>query len=289
VRFAREKPCLVSVLAAAVALLTGCPRPLDFGPGGRIDDPGALLASVDQQEAKVRALIGEGRLFLQSPQGQGEVAMYLAVERPDRLHLESFDFFNRPLASLTTDGQQFGLYDGTEGRYYFGPATAQNLRRFLQTALTPAQVAALMLGSAPRDLNAEATLDVDSGREAYRLVLSSPTQPQRLWIHPLYHRAVRSEWGGGSPLIAEFGDFTRTAAGYFPREIKVTAPRAELTLRLRYTQLNLNSPAEGMFAVEAPEGVPQTELDADGFPVPQPTGTGEAPAGTPVEESPPAP
>ncbi len=266
-RFAREKPCLVPLLATVVALLTGCPRPLDYGPGGRIDDPGALLASLDREEAKVGALVGEGRLFLQSPQGQGEVALYLAVERPDRLHLESFDFFNRPLAALTCDGQRFGLYDGNEGRYYFGPATAENLRRFLQTALSPQQVAALMLGSAPRDLNAEASLTVDEERGAYQLVLQSPTLPQRLWLHPLHHRAVRSEWGGASPLIAEYGDFTQTSTGMFPKEIKVTAPRAELTLRLRYTQLTLNQREEGMFTVEAPPGVPQTELDAHGRPV----------------------
>lgn len=252
------------------AFLAACPRPIDFGPGGRIDDPAALLQKLDEEEARITSLTGDARLALQTPDGQGEVAMFVAVERPAKLHLESFDFFNRPIAAITSDGERFGLYDATEGRYYFGPATPQNLERFLRTPLSPAQVVALMLGSAPRDPNGEPSLSVDDRAEAYKVEIRSPTLPQLLWIDPLMLRAERSEWGGDAPLTARFGEFLRTGSVAFPKEIEVTSPKARIQLRLRYADVTLNKHDESMFVVEAPEGVPQIELDADGRPVAAP-------------------
>lgn len=257
-------------LLCLAGLLAGCPRPIDFGPGGRMDDPGALLQKVDAEEGKIRALTGDARLGLQSPEGQGEVALFVAVERPAKLHLESFDFFNRPIAAITSDGERFGLYDATEGRYYFGPATAQNLQRFLRTPLSPEQVVALMLGSAPRDPDGALALSIDSRAEAYKVEVRSPSLPQVLWIDPLLMRATRSEWGGDAPLQAVFGAFLRTGTVAFPREIEVSSPAAQLKLRLRYSEVTLNKHDEAMFVIEPPEGVPQVELDAEGRPVSRP-------------------
>lgn len=257
---------LLSALCLAAAL-TGCPKPIDFGPHGRIDDAEELLRRVDAETSRIQALTGDARLAISSPEGQGEVQLFVAVERPAKLHLESFDFFNRPIAAITSDGERFGLYDGTEGRYYFGPATPQNLQRFLRTPLSPQQVVALMLGSAPRDVNGQAVLTIDEKAEAYKVEIRSPTLPQLLWIDPLLLRTERSEWGGEAPLAARFAQFLPSGTVAFPKEIEVTAPEAKIELRLRYTDVTLNKRDEMMFVVEAPEGVPQIELDAEGRPV----------------------
>lgn len=252
-------------LFSLAALLAGCPRPLDFGPQGRIDDPGELLRRVDAQGERLRSVTGDAKLGLRGPEGQGEVALFVAVERPAKLRLESFDFFNRPIAALTSDGERFGLYDATQARYYFGPATAQNLQRFLRAPLTPAQVVALMLGDAPRDLNAELRLTLDTEAQAYRVsVLSTPAQ--LLWIDPLRLRPIRAQWGGAPGLEARFSQLTDTGGFTFAKEIQVEA--GEIELRLRYAEVTLNPRDEALFAIEPPEGVPRTELDAEGRPLP---------------------
>lgn len=250
-----------------VATLAGCPRQIDFGPNGRIDDATELLRRVEAETSKIQGLTGDARLAISSPEGQGEVQLFVAVERPDKLHLESFDFFNRPIAALTSNGERFGLYDATEGRYYFGPATPQNLQRFLRTPLSPQQVVALMLGIAPRDNHAEAVLTIDEKAEAYKVAILSPTLPQLLWIDPLLLRTERSEWGGAAPLTAQFDQFILSGTVAFPKEIEVIAPEAKIRLRLRYTDVTINKRDEMMFVVEPPEGVPQIELDAEGRPV----------------------
>ena len=37
------------------------------------------------------------------------LTLFIAIERPNKLHLETFDFFNRPVAALVCDGERFGL------------------------------------------------------------------------------------------------------------------------------------------------------------------------------------
>ena len=132
-----------------VLFCSGCPKRLDFGPHGRITEPAELLRLTQEAQDTVATLQGDGKLRVQSPQGTGTVSVFLAASRPGLLRVEMFDFFNRPLAVLVTDGARFGLVQFQENKFYQGPATPQNLSRFLPLALPSEELVSVMLGRAP--------------------------------------------------------------------------------------------------------------------------------------------
>lgn len=266
-----QRPLVVLSLGA---VLLGCPRNLDFGGRGEIKDPQELLRALAAEEAKVVTVHGDGKLKIDSPQGAGALSMFLWVSRPSLVHLETLDFFGKPQGVMTTDGTRFGLYQAQEGRFYTGPASPQNLARFLPIVMAPAELTMLMLGQPARIPHSDAKLELDHEAGAYRLTLTAGDVTQRIWVHPRFLRAVRSEVGGPNAFGARFEVLEPigvSGAGMFPRVITLEAPAAKTRLELRYSEVKFNeSPDLTMFEAEAPEGVESVEVDADFQPLPPP-------------------
>src|SRR5215218_10329768 len=215
-------------LAAAMfltLLCTGCPKRMDFGPQGEVTDPAALLALVREAEGKVATLQGESRLRVDSPDAKGTVTLFGAIARPGMLHLETLDFFGKPLAVLVSDGRRFGLYQAQENRYYRGPATPENLSRFLPVVIPGEELVALMLGQAPRLAVAPVSVRSDAKEGGYVLTLEGEVPSaqggrvkatQVLVVHPQHYRVLRSEVRGVSAYDLRFTDFLQSGRVTFP-------------------------------------------------------------------------
>src|SRR5690349_5118566 len=107
-----------------------CAKRIDFGPHGEISDARTLVSLVREAEGRVVSLQGDAKLTVNSPQGKGTLDLYVAVKRPDSIHLESMDFFGKPLAVLVSTEGHFGLYQSQDNRFYEGPASPANVSRF---------------------------------------------------------------------------------------------------------------------------------------------------------------
>ena len=250
-------------------LCTGCPKHLDFGPQGRITQADELLRLTSAAQDQAATLQGDGKLRVESPQGRGTVSAFLAASRPGLLRVEMFDFFNRPVAVLVTDGQRFGLLQAQENKYYQGPATPQNLSRFLPVALPSPELVSVMLGKVPLLVPERMTLTLDEKEGLYVLTLRRGAVSQVLHIHPRYLRVVRSEVHGAAAYGLEYGDFKEHGPLVFPHEVKLVASTADTSLGLRYTDITLNQPPDlTLFDLTAPEGVPVIELGQGGQALP---------------------
>ncbi len=260
------KKCLLVVLSL-VPLALGCPRRVSLSPTGEVPDARRLLELSSAASSRVASVKGEGKLSVDSPQIKGQVTLFVAAARPARVHLESLDFFGRPQAVLSSDGEQFGLYQAQEGRYYRGPPSPQNLARFLPVVIPPADLVALLLGDAPRVGEEAIRVEEDLKAGAYVLTLTRGETTQRLWLDPRSHRPVRTEVRGPQAYDLSFEDFQEAGAVSFPRRVVLTAPATKTKLELRYTDVTLNEPPDpALFVPEAPEGVPVIEVDESGQP-----------------------
>lgn len=258
--------------AAAIFLAlicSGCPKRIDFGPTGPITQAEELFRLTSAAQDRVATLQGDGKLRVQSPQGSGTVSAYLAACRPGLLRVEMFDFFNRPIAVLVTDGQRFGLFQAQENTFYQGPATPRNLSRFLPIALPSEELVSVMLGKVPFIPAERMTLALDDERGLYVLTLHRGTVSQVLHIHPKYLQVVRSEVRGAPVYGLEYDSFKETGGVLFPHEVKLVASTADTSLGLRYTDITVNeSPDLTLFDLSAPEGVPVIEVDEGGQALP---------------------
>lgn len=258
--------------AAAIFLAlfcSGCPKRIDFGPQGPITQAGELFRLVSAAQDQVGTLQGEGRLRVESPQGSGTVSAWLAVSRPGLLRVEMFDFFNRPIAVLVTDGQRFGLFQAQENTFYQGPATPRNLSRLLPVALPSEELVSVMLGKVPFIPPERMTLALDEKARVYVLTLHRGDVSQVLHVHPKYLRVVRSQVRGLQAYGLEYDNFKEQGELVFPREVTLRAPTSDTSLGLRYTGITLNeSPDLTLFELSAPEGVPVIEVDEGGQSLP---------------------
>ncbi|MEW5741804.1 MAG: DUF4292 domain-containing protein [Myxococcota bacterium] len=263
----RRAPALVPLLAA-VALLA-CPRPpVNFGKDGEARTPEELLKRIAQAEATVVALKGDGSLYVETPQGKGSVSLFVAVSHPALIHIEQLDFFNRPQGVLVTDGSNVGLYDAKDGKYYRGPATPANLGRFLPVVLPPAELAALMLGRAPRLPPESSELSFDDKLGVYVLTLKREGVTQTLHVQPPSHRVVKSTVTGRAAYDVEFSDIADYGAVTMPKKAKLLAASAKTTVELTWKDVTLNEPPDlTLFDLTPPEDVPVVDVDAQGSPV----------------------
>jgi hypothetical protein len=208
-------------------------------------------------------------LQFDAPSGKGTVTLFVAVARPRWIHLESLGFFGQPQAILISDGKTFGLFQAQESKYYRGPASPENISRFLPIVLPGHELVTILLGGAPR-INGEPTaLRMLRDPAAYELKLTEGPVTQTLVIDPVAHRVIKSEVRGIDGYDLSFEDFERGVAAALPLKIRLSAPAASTTLELRYQDVEINQKLDvSLFYQRPPAGVPIVDVDSRGNPLP---------------------
>ncbi len=256
-----------AVLVPLALLICACPHRVDFGVQGQPTSAEDLLKRIEVAESAVVGVKGEAKLRIDSPQTQGVVTLFAAVTEPAYVHLESLDFFGKPQGILISDGATFGLFDGQAGKYFHGPATAQNVARFVPIALAPAELAALLLGRAPRIPHDSAQMRVDPEKGLVFLTLTEGTVTQELTIAPPSYRVIKSTVTGRDTYDLDFENIEEVGALTYPRRVILSSARAKLRIELNYKDVVVNeAPDLSMYEMTAPANVPVVEVDAMGVP-----------------------
>lgn len=250
----------------AVAALAACtPRrpPPDLSL-----DPAALLAQVRAAQARVSSVRGDARLRVRSPDGSGTVQALVAAERPDRVYVQTLDFFGNTLAVLATSGGALSLYDARARVLYRGPATPENLARLVPIPLSPEDLAAILCGGAPL-LDGEA-LRAEPGRGHVTLELAGGGRTETLRIGPgaqVQRAALRAAGAAGpSGWDLEIARTDASGAGY-ASEVKLSARDPDVSLGLGWEEAEWNGPVDAaLFTPPAPRGARIVELGAEAPP-----------------------
>ncbi len=244
-----------------------CAKRIDFGAAGEIHSADELLKLIDQAERQITSIKGEARLRVSSPKKSGTLNIFAAVAEPDKLHLESLNFFGKPQAILIATGARFELLDQDAGKYYRGPASRENLSRFMPVAVPVVDLVPMMLGRAPRIPTASASLSLDSAKKSYVVTLSDEELQQTLWIDPASHRVTRSQVRGREAYDLAFDDFQSFASTEYPRQETLNAPSEETRVELKYRDVEVNARLDSrLFELGPPSGVQIIELDETGNP-----------------------
>jgi hypothetical protein len=256
-----EAAALLLVLAA-----TGCVRRAP--PADLSTDPAALLEAVERTQARVERVQGEAKVKVDAPGGGGTVTQLVAAERPDRLRLDTLDFFGNPAAVLVADAGRFALLDLRAGVFYRGAATPENVHRLVPLAVPVPELVLLLCGAVP--LDARTPRSVEPGDGVLRLELAGEDRVQRLdvgegaAIHGSTLAALpgRSAPTGGYDV--SFDRFRARGGRPFPGKVRVDASAAAVHLDLTWKEIEVNGVIpEGSFSLTPPPGVRIVELDGD--------------------------
>jgi outer membrane biogenesis lipoprotein LolB len=255
-----------AVLPALAALAVACtPR---VPPPDLSLDPAALLQQVRAASGIVARVQGEARLRVDAPGQKGSATAFVAVERPDRLHVEVLDFFGNPAAVLVAGDGRLAIDDRRSRTFYRGEATAENVARLVPLPLPPERIVALLLGAPPLE---GAPASAEPGRGFVTLRLADPPRSTELRVGP--RAAVERATWRGEPGLPDhdvvYRSFVDLLGGRFPEEVAISAPAAGVRVELAWKEPDLTSPiGAAMFRLEPPAGARVVDLDGAGGPLP---------------------
>jgi hypothetical protein len=263
----RTARSLAPALAAALAAVLGACVPRTPPPDLSLDPP-ALLAQVYGASGIVSHVQGEARLHVEAPGQKGTAPAFVAVERPDRLHVEVLDFFGNPSAVLVTSGGQLAIYDRRARTFYRGKATAANVARLVPLPLAPERLVGLLLGAPPLD---GVPAPVLPGGGYVTLQLNDPPRATVVRVGP--HAVIERVTYMGEPGVPDYEvryrSFLDLPAGRLPTEVEISAESAGVRIELAWKEGDLTVPvAASLFRMEPPAGARVVDLDAAPEPLP---------------------
>lgn len=243
-------------LLAVLPLVFSCAHRPDFGAWGRLEDPGVVLRVIRERWQKVQGLAAEGKLALDSPRGSGTLRMAAEVRKPASVYLETRDILGIARGTFATDGERYAFYRPDENEFYSGPATADELGRFLPLALPPSRLADSMLGEVPLLDTDDARMNLLEGEGAYEILLRKGPISQRVVAGTRDLRLVSIQTRGAQAVDLACSDHEVALPDVpFPTTIELSIPSQNTKVKLRYTKLELNPPSEASdFVFQAPPG-----------------------------------
>jgi hypothetical protein len=233
-------------------------------------DPSALRDQVRAAQARVQRVRGAARLRISSPSFSGTVTEFIAAEKPDRVHLETLDFFGTPVAVLVAGDGQFAFHDLRNKVFYRGAATPRNVSRLLPFEIPIDELVTVLCGSAP--LLPGEPLEVGQEGGSLLLTIGLGDVGQQLAIGDqaavVWSRVRRPGPPGARPedvnpgYDLEFRAHVERGGALFPREVNLDAPASGSRLQLSWHEdVEVNGPLErGLFRLEPPPGGRVEEL-----------------------------
>jgi len=237
-------------------------------------DPVALLAQVQAAQEKVQRVSGRARVHIKSPRLSGSVEEFVAAEKPDRIRLETFDFFGNVAAVLVADHDRFTFYDAREKVFYRGAPTPANVSRLLPLVLPASELATIVCGSAP--LLEGRAVSVTSREDQLLLTLAAGGTGQRLAVgekasveESLLRHTEPAPDGAAvetSPAYdLRFDRFREVNRIRFPGQLELVAPAASVEVELRWkSELEVNGPSQPeLFHMDPPRHARIVDLAGD--------------------------
>ncbi len=292
-RFGRIAPFLL------LPWIAGCPSvppppsqmPSASAAIDRLRQTGACGLTI-QATAKIDHFGEHGRV-------RGDLLMFAGT--PARLRMDVISPFGVALATLTSDGQRFSLYDLRDKRFYVGAATACNIARLTTVPIPGSVMVELLLGQPPVLKHDASRARIAWSPKGYYVVTVPSTRQAWEELH-LVPRAqdMKKAWGeqrlrlldvsvhqyGELLYHAELGDHAPAPMAKeridpdgidppippsgpvcdaeLPRRLHVEVPALNEDVLFRYDQVTWNPPLpEGTFVQPVPANLPVVPVECE--------------------------
>lgn len=269
-------------LAVVAALALAACVPPKVPPPDLSLDPAALLAQVRAADGRVTSVQGSARVRITSKERSGALAAWVAAERPDRIHVETLDFFGNPAAVMVADGRRFTLYDAREKVVYVGAPTPANLARLVPLRVSADELVQVLCGSAPLAPGTPASATPGPGVVTLRI--DAGPLAQVVDVGPgAGVVSARTLGPGGAPapgaVEVAFGARAPVDGVPFPDSATLSAPDRGVRVALEWKSPKVNRPVDpALFRLEPPRGARVVDL-GEGAPTPESPPLLERPGG----------
>lgn len=230
---------LISIrLLLAVVLLSSCAPVMPPAPTLAPVAAEALLQSLSEQGRRFQTLQGTVLLRMTDGGKRTSVKQVLLLQRPDRFRAEVLGPFGQPVMTVVATAERLSAFVPGEGRFYSGPASADNLYRLVRLPLELSELVQFVFYDVPLLPNPSGEVSVEDGfyrldrhgRDGRRQQLRFDSQ-RRL-------RQVRYFSGETELLQAAYEDI-RDADG-LPQTLRLVLPEVEMEVELVWRDVRAN-------------------------------------------------
>ncbi|MFK5925655.1 MAG: hypothetical protein QM483_03395 [Desulfuromusa sp.] len=239
--------------------LTGCIRPSE---PDWTDIPTAdqLLVHLASTSGRYSSLDGAASVSLTTRDKFFTSQQFLLLQKPDLLRTDVLTGFGQLILQMTSDGETLSVFLKTTvpGRFLRGPASYENIFRFIRIPLATKDLLALLLYDPPLIDYQNYSVELTSG--ALKLVLSNNNNRQELLfdrqlqvIGCHYFRA------GKQYLSVDYQEFSKKS--HFPHLVKIAMPLEQTRVKVNFSELKVNERINIVqFHLEKPENIPLETL-----------------------------
>lgn len=255
----------VLALALFGLSLGGCPR-LRGQPKGPKPTPAQLLAKAAAGTAAVQTVVGEAKVdyFDKDGGAAGRIKgkTLFIVQPPRGLRFDVLTPFDQPIAILSSNGERFALLTLSDGAFYEGTPTPENIGRLFQLSFADTDIIRGLLGQAPALLDPSSEeVSFDKKVGAWALTQEKDGLTQVLHFDTKTGYLVRATQLQGKKVVARISYENYEAVEgvdgvVLPREIFFEKPLEKSDLKIKVVgDIDVNtSPDPEVFTLQPPAG-----------------------------------
>jgi hypothetical protein len=256
---------VLAALAALGCLLPSCATIPQSPVIGRLPEPEFVVERLEARRLDVRSFQLQGQVDIES-RGEELLGDHLIVgQYPDSLRADILGPFGRPQMSLALKGGELTVLVFSENRAFRGPASPNNLGRFLGVGLDAAALYDLLTGSPPliKFKQAQLVTTADSAVAQLKLVDDSGSLGQVVEVH-LGDYTVNQTWlrsmDGPTRLSCVYDNFRATSLGRYPSRIELS-DNQQRRVSLINDDIKLNPLVDqSLFELSVPTAMPLEPL-----------------------------
>ena len=203
------------------------------------------------------------KITIDSHEGKYSGKMALLLKMPFSLRVETMPVFGPADFFLSTNEESLKVFFPSEGKFYVGKATRENLSLFFKGFLPPSDMVPILAGLPPQVMEGSLSEQVE-GR-LYRVDIRSGKRMRSLWVNPDDYTLTKIEDidDGRVTYRVTFEDHVIVNKIPYPKEIRIEVIEPErVRIDVRYLHLDIVSDGDTkVFDLQTPSGITPVFLD----------------------------
>ncbi len=248
------KSLLLSLLLSCAILLSCAPVRPNLGPPVSSDFASELLQAWQKKTTQNVSVKGLAKVEIRAPMNDINGTQVVLAESPDRLRAETLTPFGVPMLTLAVEGDQLGVHLPAENLYYLGTASSENLGKFVNIPLEPADIVSVLLyqPSIIKASKEEAFALTDGG---WVLVRSGGNQRQELVFNAEGHLVEVAYFVDRDLKFKINYSQLNSEVRLYPAHIRMELPDKYATISLEFTDYEINGQIrESLFTLHPSSG-----------------------------------
>jgi outer membrane lipoprotein-sorting protein len=221
----------------------GCRTTSTLNLGNRSITSAEVQEIARTHHARIQSIHGEGQISVETPEIAQSGAFILTLRKPDSVLINLQGPFGIKVGSALVTRTGFSFYNSLENQLITGSTSVENLNRILHVQLSFDDLMNIFAGGGFLDDDLRSPDETRIEDDQFLFVYTSHNSSRLYWIEPTSLNIQKIQFldrNGKLTLEQIFNDFENVDGIAMPYAIRITQPKMEQMLTLKYSDILVN-------------------------------------------------